>query len=232
MYSGLLAENQNIIYSTTDWLESGKQERRPKGEYDKYILCKNCETYLSKFESYAKGTLYGEGNPKKHLPIIKTYKSKDGFEYANCKNVDYIKFKVFLISILWRASISKREFFKEVNLGPHEEIMREMIVNGNAKKVDDYPILLLNIKAGKESRSKIIGQPVKLRQGTRTLYIFMIEGTLFLYNVSGNQIPKIFTKATIRPSNELDVLYLPEESIDSWIGKYFGIKNFTKILIT
>jgi len=34
------------------------------------------------------------------------------------EGIDYAPFKLFLMSVLWRASVSTLEFFKLVSLGP------------------------------------------------------------------------------------------------------------------
>lgn len=45
------------------------------------------------------------------------------------------------MSILWRASISTLPFFKSVDLGPHSEVIRKMILNGDTLQENNYPFI-------------------------------------------------------------------------------------------
>jgi hypothetical protein len=48
--------------------------------------------------------------------------------------------KLFQLSILWRASVAKGDFFSKVKLKPrHEEEIRKMLLNGEPGKEDRYP---------------------------------------------------------------------------------------------
>jgi hypothetical protein len=46
--------------------------------------------------------------------------------YVN-KVDDYATLKLFLMSLLWRVSVAKGEFFRCVKLGRHEEQLRQML---------------------------------------------------------------------------------------------------------
>ncbi len=55
---------------------------------------------------------------------------------------DYATFKLFHLSVLFRASVSSLSTFQEVNLGAlHEERIRQMLLNEDPGKDWEYPIL-------------------------------------------------------------------------------------------
>ena len=81
-------------------------------EFDKDILCHSCDNEtLGKLERYASLILY-DGYPK----IVEYRECPDGRKYTYCAGIDYTQFKLFLLSVLWRASISKRPLFGEVRV--------------------------------------------------------------------------------------------------------------------
>lgn len=93
-----------------------------------YLLCLSCEGKLSIWEKYAAEVLSGKLESTtervKKLVVI--------------NGVDYKKFKLFQLSILWRASVSTQGFFKQVSLGQTEETLRKMLWEENAGAVEDF----------------------------------------------------------------------------------------------
>jgi hypothetical protein len=83
---------------------------RQKGIWET-LLCQKCEGRLSQLEDYARRVLYGgtEISITQHPGKIIIH------------DLDYTRFKLFQMSLLWRAGVSKRPEFKNVSLGPHEE---------------------------------------------------------------------------------------------------------------
>jgi|SRR5271165_579596 len=51
--------------------------------------------------------------------------------FRDCRqvSVDYKKFKLFELSILWRAGFEKRTWGRDVDLGPFQEELREHLLN-------------------------------------------------------------------------------------------------------
>ena len=96
------------------------------GFFEPNILCQTCDNeLLSKLEEYAYKIIY-DSKKIKGVKIVNEINSH-GVEWTMCRGVDYTKLKLFLLSMLWRFSISSNEFYKFVDLGKHEEIIRKMI---------------------------------------------------------------------------------------------------------
>lgn len=55
--------------------------------------------------------------------------------------VDYSSFKLFHLSILFRASVSSLPTYSEVALGPHEDRMRNMLINRDPGHFWQYPVM-------------------------------------------------------------------------------------------
>jgi hypothetical protein len=92
-----------------------------QGGLKEKLLCDSCENIFSNLENYVKNMLYGG---------IELTFHKIGPRTWSVGGLDYIKFKLFQLSVLWRASVSTQEFFKSVNLGQkHESQIRKMLLD-------------------------------------------------------------------------------------------------------
>lgn len=86
-----------------------------------YLLCQQCETKLSKYEKYA----------KELINEIPNFSRNDELGILYSENVDYTKFKLFQLSLLWRSGISTHLAFSQIDLG----LMRRRFVECWMKKI-------------------------------------------------------------------------------------------------
>lgn len=204
-----------------------KQHKKMKsGFYETNILCESCDNeIIGKLETYGSSFFIGSSNVKRNeRPKINnsyTVVEKD----CNVKvysNIDYTKFKLFLLSILWRASISNLDFFSDVDLGSkYNEIIRKMILNQDPKNKEDYPVVVWQLEIGKLSES--IVQPIKINKGEQyTTYAFYINKFLFYFNIYENKIIKEYDKLTIQTDNVMQVPILSGETAKRFYDKCVG----------
>ena len=227
MYSDLFDENHNYILTTNKEIskKDGRKRYKPTGEYEGEILCADCDNKtLGKFESYASKTLYGNNIPLEQAPVVSNHFNESGTRFSLVKNIDYQKFKLFLLSILWRASISKRPFFEEVSLGPHEDRLRKMLLLENPGEERDYPIQFLTYVNDKRMSRDFIGQPRTLKTEGHRLITFFIAGVFYGFMVSSHPKPEGIMTSTIKKSNELIMLHIPEGKGWEFIAKYIQYK--------
>lgn len=133
MYEHMRRENKSpIILSDKD---NVYPKRSNTGEYDTEIVCSECEATFSPWDDYANDLLLSDYEPENY------FIGKDETKLAYIfKNTNYEKLKLFFLSVLWRASVSKRDMFSRINLGPHEQIIKEMILNSDPGKPEDYSV--------------------------------------------------------------------------------------------
>jgi hypothetical protein len=146
--------------------------------------------------------------------------------FSHCTNISYIKLKLFLLSVLWRASISTRPFFSCINLGPHEETLRRMILEGNPGEASDYPILFMTFANDKTMPKDIIAQPQKRKtKNGYTIYIFIIGGMIYVFyvNAINHKLPDFVITQTIKPTNDLNILHIPPGKGWDLILSYMGL---------
>lgn len=195
------------------------------GFFESNILCKDCDNVLlSKLENYGFTVLYGG---KIRGASIVNEINQNNVEWTRGIGVDYTKFKLFLLSILWRFSISSSEFYNFVDLGKHEEIIRKMLINNDAGEQLDYPCSINSYRKHKELPFQIISQPLKHRHNNGICYSVMMGGLLYTFYMSKDLIPDYIAEIAINKNNELKVLHMPKDSAIKVIKKYFGFNPFS-----
>lgn len=115
-------------------VSTGEKPKRPfeqKGVRER-LLCADCEGQFSAYERYARGVLYGGE------PIDITTNDPRGFE----ARVDYRRFKLFELSLLWRMGVTSVPEFNGVCLGSHERRIHRMLRNETPGKTDEYGCVL------------------------------------------------------------------------------------------
>lgn len=152
----------------------------PKGIYEK-LLCNSCDNdIIGKYENHASKVLFGDG--RKEINI-------ETKEYGHLiHGVDYKLFKLFQISLIWRASISMRKEINRIYLGPHSEVMRQMILNENPGEIYEYGVIIyLFPKSSKDMKDLIISPELLTKRidGNR-VYRAIFNGLFWTFFVSSH----------------------------------------------
>jgi hypothetical protein len=120
------------------------------------LLCSECDAKIGTWEGYARNVLYGNcpGPDIKKREIGKSIADQLGPHNAKLKDfrdccqtsVDYKKFNLFELSILWRAGLEKKTWGKDVNLGPFQEDLREHLLNDIPGPALYLPVILVHLR--------------------------------------------------------------------------------------
>jgi hypothetical protein len=146
------------------------------------LLCDGCEQRLSVFEGYARSAL---------IEISQVdWKAKGNLLVLT--GLDYAKFKLFQLSILWRAGISTRPEFRQVRLGPHEATLRSMLLASYPGPSQKYPCMMFALAHEDRMIDDLIAEPSWTRVDTHYAYRFVFGGLVWLYLVSSHALPKFF----------------------------------------
>jgi hypothetical protein len=119
-------EDHEAIY-----FDSTRKGIRRRGFWEE-LLCRECEERIGKLESYFADLWFKQG-VRPELVIR-------GNRPLRVAGLDYTRFKLFHLSILWRASIATLRPFQEIRLGIHEERLRSMLLTGVAGPAELYPL--------------------------------------------------------------------------------------------
>lgn len=108
-----------------------------------YLFCEECEQHFNEhFEKPFRKSWV------ENCPLPDPWET----DQVHWINADYASFKLFHLSVLFRAGVSSLPTFAEVSLGPHEERLRTMLLNLDAGPEDKYPIFGYAVVHHKTSR--------------------------------------------------------------------------------
>lgn len=226
--SGVYNEKHQMYqFEVQEYIKSKKASYRHTGVYDKNILCENCDNVLlGQLESYSRRVLYG-GLDKSNQIDCKNYKNpNDGLEFSIIENVDYKKFKLFLLSILWRATISRQEIFRNITLPDDlKESLRKMILDQNPGKFNDFPIATLSNVRNSHIPSDMIGQPIKAINKGKITITFLISDWIFIYRVQPDfDDIDLVINLTPKENGKFGLIHIPKEKAWDMILKYTNVK--------
>lgn len=145
------------------------------------LLCDCCEGLLSKLEHAFSQMWYNSG-------LIPTLAPRD---FLSIQLPDYRAFKLFHLSILWRASVSMTSPFDQVNLGPYEDRLRDFILSQQAPAMAEYPLfgfVLRNPGNGQIEHAIVMPPTAGRLEGVRA-YSTIFGGCAWYYFVSGQRPP-------------------------------------------
>ena len=150
-----------------------KPERYEQKGLREPLLCKDCEQKLGRWEDYAK----------------RAFVDGRGLQITQQKNavmlcgLEYKLFKLFLLSLLWRMSVSNLDFFNEVKLGPYEEKIRLALLNDDPLLPHQFACWMIVVLIGGKAYTDWIVEPTVARVGGRHVYSLVIAGILFNFHV-------------------------------------------------
>lgn len=212
-----MKDAKNTFYEMTYSFEDkpSKTKKVQTGVFDKNILCSDCDNnILGCYDKYAKESIYGKIKLDK-APRCDNFKNpNDGLEYTICKNIDYRLKKNFLLSMLWRSSITSQPLFENVELGAkHEERLREILLNNLEIEEDEYPILTFSFFRTTNPMKELIGQPLKQKSKDGVVsYIFIVNGIQYVFYVNSlsHRLPDYIKKGNIKKNGEYTIVHFPE----------------------
>jgi hypothetical protein len=157
------------------YIQQGLRER---------LLCAQCEgLFANQYEDYFSKLWY----------VKKTLPSSWSEGFFQIQNLDYTLFKLFHLSILWRAAISSLSPFLMVSLDKHEEQIRQMLLNSDPGPPTDYQIFgVMALSPGtKDVFDGFIVSPTVSTVEDRTIYMFVFGGCIWHYVADSRPIEKM-----------------------------------------
>ena len=150
-----------------------------KGVRDR-LLCLDCECKINDY--YEK-------------PFLKQWESTSplpheiGLDDIYNRCYDYTTFKLFHLSILFRASVSSLPSFRATNLGKkHEQRIRDMLLNKEPGRNSEYPIIGLVVVSKNGFREqRFISVPFPSRYANHNIYGQVYGGVGWWISVSSHK---------------------------------------------
>lgn len=183
------------------------------------LLCRECEQYLSvTYERY--GTR-----------LLKDAKTQKGKETLTFNSFRYKEFYLYLISILWRASISNIDRYKHIDLGAqindllcHCVKHKKLMINAPLKLDHFFKISVIRLRDdSKQLNDHTLGKimfDINVEFGERPsdgiLYYFVVDGFLITYhllpeeNIEMVQVKKNFAQISSKSTMRIPIRDISE----------------------
>jgi hypothetical protein len=165
-----------------------------------HLLCKTCEQFI---------------NVNYEQPFLRMWYTTPGVpqiipdQLVEILGLDYAAFKLFHLSVLWRASVASIPAFAPVALGPkHSERLRLMLLRGDPGSRARYGILgalLTNPGSLSVCYGLVVG-PESSRYDGHRAYNMVYGGCVWYVLVSGHEQPALF-RQTLTTTGTLRLTY-------------------------
>lgn len=227
LYKNMFDQNHRIRQITID-IETRDEvvKNPPTGEYEGGLLCANCDNVIiGQYETYVSNLLMCANLKDNEKPELINIVNQEGIEFLECNNVDYKKLKLFLLSLLFRADISSRKTFANVQLGAYNDKIRKMILDGNPSNDKDIGIVILSWNNDNKVTKDYIFQPTRHKINGRTHYVLILLGYLIIFYVSPDNIQKDIEFFRLKINNSLSLIYLPKDNTWDYLLSFTGLKK-------
>lgn len=160
-----LSKSEGGNYSI-DGMRAGRAKFQ-NGCYDKSILCASCDGHL--------GNRY-DGYISSLCPII----PRTGLSELNTpfiwNPIDGSRFISAILAILWRASISRRQEWCDIDLGPYEDLVASVLFNGaSLETLQGFEVVLERLASSKFDARRVFTHPIRT-MGAQCEYCMIIGG--------------------------------------------------------
>lgn len=195
-----------------------KSKTRQSGAYEPDILCKTCDNKIfGGLETYASQALYGG------IELTIENGAINSSKYIRIKGLDYLKFKLFLLSVWWRASISSLPIFHDVNLGDHEKIIREKLLTNDPGSSEEYPCAIFTYLHHKNEYHPIIAEPKSNTTNGQQICAFLIGGNLFLFFSHLDEKTDWVRQSAINEQGMMQIVQMSENLSSKVVNKFLGM---------
>jgi hypothetical protein len=190
-------------------------KRAPAGIYDQQLVCECCERLFSPFDDYANNLLIANRDATKSINV-----GKQSIAYVY-EEYEYRKLKLFFMSLLWRASQSSHNFFRNISLARHESRIRQAVIQSDAGNSEFYSVLLT-----KFPRPNGILDPHNTRfSGVNFCQFYLAEYVAYI-KVDTRSLPESFQGLELKDRGSLVLLARdPAKSKDTEVMRSIALKN-------
>ena len=175
-------------------IESMHPSRAPTGIYDRFLCC-DCENLFDPWDDYAFKLLCERRGERKRIErenrlIAELYES-----------FEYVKLKLFFMSLLFRAALSDGLFWQHIRLGPHESRLRDLVKRADPGEQNDFPVCLARFS--NSDQTPIFLPPFRTRFQGVSFYRFYLGIVIAHIKVDRQRISAPMNLAVMSDGNPL-----------------------------
>lgn len=186
------------------------QDRRPKqvqnGIYDSHILCGECDNHTTgPWDNYAQ-SLFSSASSLGRYDLSRS----DGIKIYVIDDIDSKKLKLFCMSVLWRAAVSKDEFFSRIRMGTWESQLRDMLMSQDPGGKDDFTTSVIKY----DGDCKLVMSQARKVNGCPGCYLFRFPNYGFTIKADQTSLFTLSDDFIIKPD------YLLSMDVQEYPGTY------------
>jgi hypothetical protein len=203
--------------SGTGFLESSSDsdlppKKIPNGWYEK-LLCKDCDNEIGRdFDQYGRDFFASEQKWTVHT--LGPVGAKHSFSEIN--DYDYRKLKLFILSVLWRASLAKNPVFSNIKLLARQEArIRDMLKTKDPGVADEFACAIFKYFNDGRDLHKVAFAP-RLYKANGTVRYAEVQFNEFSchINVSNQKDTSRYGEAWLKQGEPLQIIHMsPERKI-------------------
>ena len=186
------------------------------GEYDPDILCETCDRFLGLDDEYA-------------FDICKRFETdhqKLDQGIFELSGVDCERFCKFVLSVLWRASISRRHNFTSIDLGPYEGRARDVLFGATPlSSLRAFEVIIQRYRSEHMDTTKWYFQPVRQPFGELNAYGFGLAGFRIVAKFDNRRFPEGYHPLVLNRSGVFRGLYVRLEDCSEFESMAMMVRN-------
>jgi hypothetical protein len=164
------------------------------GVYDRDILCARCDNILGELDDFALDVC-------RRFPKEVIVHPDDTFEM---KNVDGDTVAKFVLSLLWRASITARFEFRKTSLGTYESTACEVIFGAQPlSSIRAYQLIIGRFRSTAINPERFYTAPVRFKWDDLNGWAFALHGFRFMAKIDRRPWPRELNPAIVNGNDKL-----------------------------
>jgi hypothetical protein len=173
--------------------KGAKKARNQLGIFDIEILCAACDSVLGAYDKYGIETCRNFSTQATRNNVSWEMRNVDGDLFAKC-----------ILSILWRASISKRRECETLCLGPYENIARDVLYGlKSLALMPAFEVMLARYESNWFNTERFYTDPGQTRFGEYKGYSIGIGGFRVFAKMDSRSFPKQWTPFVVNGNDTL-----------------------------
>lgn len=203
MYEPIYDDKHRLFERRT----SGERPRTHQSGYKEYLLCDTCEGLIQPWERYVSHVWNG-------LVDVKPTRSGN---LVMLHGIDYEKFKLFQLAVLWRASVSALPIFAKVDLGnTHQLNLKKMLLAQDPGSTERYGCALYGLEHRGKPLEDLVIDPLPHRAHGHRGYTFVFGAHAWMYSVSSHTLPIQIQKGFAQEDGTVPIYIVDALSVD-WL---------------
>ena len=169
------------------------------------LLCSDCESLLSRWEGYASRMFANNTSwTATHL----------GERIYIIRGADYAMLKLFFMSLLWRFAVSSSPWFKRIDLGPHTERLRKLIIASSPGEPWRYGCMMVAVTLKQKRVHDVIIPAFERRFAGVRCVTLVIGGILLNFFVCSHVPPEDSEKLVTQENGEFFFFRMEVHELD------------------